>query len=200
MQVRQRLTPDQRATLARRQRAGESVSALAAAYGITPRSVQRTIGKQDAATHAKADPAVPFAFRAPASEIEAFDAVAREAGLGRRGSAFRAVLRMAAGLVEVPGAQVDRLHEAAVRASRLGINLNQLTRSVHRGKLRLDDEDRAMLRALTREVDALRREWSAVHEAARRRRSYAMRAMAVEAAGQGGPGGGSEPTEVPAGG
>ena len=134
---------------------------------------------------AKAEPAVPFAFRAPATEVEAFDAVARKAGLGRRGSAFRALMRMAAGLVDVPGDDLDRLHEATVRVSRLGVNLNQLTRSVHRGKLRLGDEDRALLRGLVREVEGLRREWGAVHEAAARRRSYAGRVMACEAAGQG---------------
>ena len=159
VQVRQRLTPEQRTTLARRRKGGESVAALAEAYGITPRSVQRTVRRQDATTVAKAEPAVPFAFRAPATEVEAFDAVAREAGLGRRGSAFRALMRMAAGLVDVPGDHLDRLHEATVRVSRLGVNLNQLTRSVHRGKLRLGDEDRALLRGLAREVEGLRREW-----------------------------------------
>ena len=188
MQARQRLTPEQRTTLVRRRRGGESVASLAAAYGITPRSVHRTVRRQDATTHAKAEPAVPFAFRAPASEVETFDVLAREAGLGRRASAFRSLLRMAAGLVEVPGGDFDLLHEATVRVSRLGVNLNQLTRSVNRGKLRLGDEDRALLRALTREVEALRREWGAVHEAAARRRSYAERVMAHEAAGQGGDG------------
>ena len=188
---RQRLTIDQRVALARRHRQGESVAALAEAYGITPRSVQRTLRKQAGATQAKGEPALPITFRAPAPEIHAFDAVAREAGLGRRGSAFRAVLRMAAGLVEVPGDELGRLHEATVRVSRLGINLNQLTRAVHRGKLRLGDEDRALLRGLTAEVEALRREWAAVHEAAQRRRSYAQRAMAAE-----GNGGSAEPSPL----
>ena len=160
---------------------------MAAAYGITPRSVQRAVRRQDAVTHAKAEPAVPVMFRAPASEVAAFEATARKAGLGRRGSAFRAVLRMAAGLVEVPGDELDRLHEATVRVSRLGMNLNQLTRSVHRGKLRLGDEDRALLQRLAREVEGLRREWGAVHEAAARRRSYAARAMAPRGDGAGDP-------------
>ena len=73
-----------------------------------------------------------------------------------------------------------------MRVSRLGVNLNQLTRSVNRGKLRLGDADRALLRQLAREVEGLRREWGAVHEAAARRRSYAERALALDAAGQGG--------------
>lgn len=185
VQARQRLTVEERVALARRHRQGESVAALAQAYGVTPRSVQRTIRAQDGATRAKADPAVPFAFRAPMSEIEAFDAVAREAGLGRRASAFRALLRMATGLVEPRGGEIDRLHEAAVVASRLGINLNQLVRSVHRGKLRLGEKDRALLGSLAREVEGLRREWSAVREQAGARRAYALRGLREAGEGQG---------------
>ena len=174
--------------LARRFRAGERPEALAAAFGVSVRSVYRTARSRRRETAAKADPAAPFVFRAPASEIAAFEELARAAGLGRRASAFRAVLRMAAGLVEVPGGDLGRLHEVTVRVSRLGVNLNQLTRSVNRGKLRLGEEDRALLRELAREVEGLRREWGAVHEAAARRRSYAGRIMAREAAGQRGEG------------
>ena len=155
---------------------------------MSVRSVYRTARSRRRATAAAADPTVSLSFRAPASEVDAFEKVARGAGLGRRGSAFRSVLRMAVGLVEVPGGDLGRLHEATVRVSRIGVNLNQLTRSVNRGKLRLGEGDRVLLRELAREVEALRREWGAVHEAAARRRCYAERVMACEAAGQGGDG------------
>lgn len=200
MSAHRKLSVDQRLDLARRFRRGERPEALAEAFGVSLRSVYRTAQKQAVATARAGDPTASLSFRAPASEVAAFDAVAREAGLGRRGSAFRALMRMAAGLVEVEGGQLGRLHEAAVRASRLGVNLNQLTRAVHRGKLRLGDEDRAMLRELTREVEALRREWSAVHEAAQRRRSYAQRSIAEERVGQGGGARPAEPAREPAGG
>ena len=180
-----RLTLDQRRELARRHRSGERAEALAAAYGVSERSVYRTVRREGAETARRRDPTVSVSFRAPRSEVEAFEALAAEAGLGRRGSALRALVRMAVGLIEVPGGELDRLHETAVRASRLGVNLNQLTRAVHRGKLRLGDRDRALLGALAREVEGLRREWSAVHEGARARRAYAHAGLAAEGMGQG---------------
>ena len=195
MSAHRKLSVDQNLELARRFRRGERPEVLAQNFGVSVRSVYRTARTARSETARVADPTASMSFRAPASEVAAFDAVAREAGLGRRGSAFRAVLRMAAGLVEVHGDELGRLHEAAVRASRLGINLNQLTRAVHRGKLRLGDEDRALLRGLASEVEALRREWAAVHEAAQRRRSYAQRAMVAE-----GQEGGADPAPDPAGG
>lgn len=175
-----KLSVDRREELAHRFRAGERPEALAEAFGVSVRSVYRTARNRRSETAAKADPALPFMFRAPASEIAAFDELAVTAGLGRRGSALRALLRMAVGLVEVPAGQIDRLHEATVRVSRLGINLNQLARSVHRGKLRLGEEDRVLLRGLVREVEGLRRELKTLHEGAALRRSYAQRVMARE--------------------
>ena len=180
MAPHRKLSIDRRAEMARRFRAGERPEALAEAFGVSVRSVYRAARSRRSATAAKADPTASLSFRAPASEITAFDALAGTAGLGRRGSAFRALLRMAVGLVEVPAGQIDRLHEATVRVSRLGINLNQLARSVHRGKLRLGEEDRALLRGLVREVEGLRRELETLHEGAALRRSYAQRVMARE--------------------
>lgn len=188
-----RLSLDQRRELARRHRRGERAEALAAAFGVSVRSAHRIAAGQRGETARARDPAGAVSFRVPASEVEAFEALAAEAGLGRRGPALRALLRMASGLIEPRGDGIGRLHEAAVVASRLGINLNQLARAVHTGKLRLGDEDRALLVTLAREVEALRRAWSAVQEAAAARRGFARRGLEAAA----GPSGGEE---EPAGG
>ena len=180
-----RLTLDQRIELTRRHRRGESAAALAAAYGVSERSVYRTVRAHTSETARTRDPTVSVAFRAPRSEIEAFEALAAEAGLGRRGSAFRALLRMSTGLLTVPAAQLAEAHHAAIALSSLGINLNQLARAVNRGKLRLNDEDRALLGALAREVEGLRRQFQRAHEEAKERQAHARAALARHGAGKG---------------
>lgn len=198
-----RLTLDQRIELTRRHRRGESAAALAAAYGVSERSVYRTVQARRSETARMRDPTVAVSFRAPRSELDAFEALAAEAGLGRRGSAFRALLRMSTGLLTVPAAQLAQAHHAAIALSSLGINLNQLARAVNRGKLRLDDEDRALLGALAREVEALRRQFQRAHEEAKERQAHARAALArhgaVKGDGGDGPaalgGGGARPEE-----
>ena len=156
-----RLSLDQRRELARRHRRGERAEALAAAFGVSVRSVHRIAAEARRGETARArDPTASVSFRVPASEVEAFEALAAEAGLGRRGSALRALLRMASGLVEVRG---RRSSGGCTRrrcvASRLGINLNQLARAVHRASCGSATRTGRCCVTLTREVEALRREW-----------------------------------------
>ena len=147
-----RLSLEQRRELARRHRRGERAEALAAAYGV---SVHRIVAAQTAETARARDPTVSVSFRAPRSEVAAFKALAAETGLGRRGSAMRALVRMASGLLTVPPTHLEAAQHAAIALSRLGVNLNQLARRANMGRIAITEADRALLRALGREVHAL---------------------------------------------
>ena len=189
-----RLSLEQRRELARRHRRGERAEALAAAYGVSVRSVHRIVAAQTAETARGRDPTVSVSFRAPRSEVAAFEALAAEAGLGRRGSAMRALLRMASGLLTVPPAHLEAAQHAAVSLSRLGVNLNQLARRANAGRIAMTETDRALLRALGREVHALGDELRRARDEALDRRAHARAALARHGAvgGDGGDEGAAE--------
>ena len=184
-----RLSLEQRRELARRHRRGERAEALAAAYGV---SVHRIVAAQTAETARARDPTVSVSFRAPRSEVAAFKALAAETGLGRRGSAMRALVRMASGLLTVPPTHLEAAQHAAIALSRLGVNLNQLARRANMGRIAITEADRALLRALGREVPRAGDELRRARDEALDRQAHARAALARHGAvaGDGGDEGG----------
>lgn len=179
--MHKRLTALQRAELTRRLRSGEGAAVLAEAYGVSERSIWRAAREVRGVTLRTTDPTRSFSFRASASEVEAFEALAREAGLGRRGTAFRVLLRMASGLVEVAPEEMTAFNVSVITVTRQGALLNQIAKRVNMGQVRLTQEDRVLLRALLTETLEARAEWGRVLEGARARQAYASRGLAAVA-------------------
>lgn len=175
--MKRNLTIERRLELAKCYRQGDSANTLSKAFGITIRQVYRIVAEERGDTKAKRDPSRHVTFRAPKSEINAFLAVAMTAGITGPSQAFRVLLRMAQGLFEIFPNQLDEINKTVwLKGKELDL-LNQLAKSVHKGKLRLGEEDRALL---ARSIDTnarLHEEWRAVLDDAKTRRGYAVARM-----------------------
>ena len=181
-QLRKNLTVEQRLELKRRYVAGEDVNALSKAFRVTIRQVYRIVAGQKGDTRTVEKPSVSVSFRAPESEIEAFVDVAKSVGITGRSQAFRSLVRMATGLFELFPNQFEAFNKSAWLIGKEGQLLNQLAKAVHRGKLRLTDEDRALL---SKSIDvnlALHSELRAILDEAKTRRGYAIAVLKQEAA------------------
>lgn len=183
--MRRVLNIERRQQLANRYRQGESVNTLSKSYAVTMRQVYRILAEERGKTKAQSTPSKTVAFRAPASEIDAFLATAASVGIFGPSQAFRVLLRMAEGLFEIFPNQLDGINKTVwLKGKELDL-LNQLAKSVHKGKLRLGDEDRALL---ARSIDTncrLHEDWRSVLDEAKSRRGYSVsRLTKAKAAGQ----------------
>ena len=171
---RSRLTIEQRQELVRRHALGEDVNALSKAYQVTIRQVYRVLADEKGDTRGRARVSKPVSFRAPTGEIDAFLACARGVGITGSSQAFRALVRMALGLFELFPNQLEDFNRSTWLIGKEGQLLNQLAKSVHKGKLRLTDEDRILLSRCidvnTRLYDELRD----ILDEAKTRRGYAQ--------------------------
>ena len=93
---------EERIEVARRFTAGESAKELAAAFGLSPRHVNRLAKEEAGEGIAARDTSETVAFRASQSELAAFDAEWRERGVSNRSQARNAVLRGRGGFLDVP--------------------------------------------------------------------------------------------------
>ena len=181
---RARLTIEQRQDLVRRHALGEDVNALAKAYQVTIRQIYRVLADEKGDTRGRARVSKSVSFRAPVGEIEAFLANARRVGITGSSQAFRALVRMASGLFELFPNQLEDFNRSVWLIGKEGQLLNQLAKSVHKGKLRLTDEDRILLSTCidvnTRLYDELRD----ILDEAKTRRGYALSQLS-RAKGQG---------------
>lgn len=173
-----RLSVEKQVEIAERASKGVPVAQLAESYGISMRSVYRTIRNQRDETAARADPAVTFSFRAPKSEVEGFVELTQEQGFGNPSQAFRSLLRMAQGLVELRPDDIRGFNQSVFLLGKQFDLLNQLAKSVHKGKLKLTDKDRALLSSAIDATLDLREEWQDVLNGAKARRGYAQRILA----------------------
>jgi len=178
---RTRLTVERRIELARRHAAGEDVTALAKAFQVSMRQVYRVVAEERGETRGRSQVSKPVAFRAPVEEVEAFLASARAVGITGSSQAFRALVRMATGLFEIFPNQLEDFNRSAWLIGKEGQLLNQLARNVHRGKLRLTDEDRMLLSKCIDVNLALHAELRAILDEAKARRGYAIAALSKEA-------------------
>jgi hypothetical protein len=181
---RSRLTAEQRQELARRHVLGEDVNALSKAYQVTIRQVYRVLADEKGDSRGKARVSKSVSFRAPTGEIEAFLVSARDVGITGSSQAFRALVRMALGLFELFPSQLEAFNSSAWLIGKEGQLLNQLAKAVHRGKLRLSDEDRILLCKCIDVNMKLHNELRGIIDEAKSRRGYALSELS-RAKGQG---------------
>jgi len=181
---RSRLTIEQRQELARRHALGEDVNALSKAYQVTIRQVYRVLSDEKGDTRGSARVSKSVSFRAPVGEIEAFLSSAHSVGITGSSQAFRALVRMALGLFELFPNQLEDFNRSAWLIGKEGQLLNQLAKSVHKGKLRLTDEDRILLSKCIDVNTRLYEELRDILDEAKTRRGYALSQLS-RAKGQG---------------
>jgi hypothetical protein len=139
------LTIEKKIELARRYAGGEGVNALSEAYSVSARQVYRVVAEQKGDTQYDAETHVMVGFRAAKSEVDGFLEIARTVGIANKSAAFRSLLRAAQGLIELFPNGFSDFNKSAWLIKKEGQLLNQLAKSVHKGKLRLTDDDRALL-------------------------------------------------------
>lgn len=142
---RKRLNLDQQQEVAARRRKGETVAELSAAYGVSIRSIYRTLKEERGDTVADRKPTRIVSFRVPEDEIDAFLEAAKGVGIHGSSQGFRALLRMSQGLFELFPSQIEDFRSSVWLLDKQGQLLNQLAKAVHKGKLRLIEEDRKLL-------------------------------------------------------
>lgn len=172
--MRKKLTVEQRQKMAQRRAAGEEVAALAEAFGTTVRQVYRVVANEKGETRGAARASKSVSFRAPEAEIAAFLESAKSVGIIGSSQAFRALIRMATGLFELFPDQLEDFNKSVWLIGKEGQLLNQLAKSVHKGKLRLGDEDRVLLSRCLDANLALHEDLRHILDEAKSRRGYAI--------------------------
>ena len=145
---------EQRIEVAKRFAAGESAKDLAAAFGISPRHVNR-LAKEEAGEGI-----------ASRSELDAFDAEWRERGFANRSQALNAVLRGRCGFLDVPRDLVAEFCAAWRQARDVNDAGLVLAKAVHRGRLEVSEADRAVLIELLDLAQSMSREMGRMKDAA----------------------------------
>ncbi|MBD3623819.1 helix-turn-helix domain-containing protein [Sulfitobacter sp. TB366] len=164
--ARKNLTLESRIEVARRFAAGETAKDLAAAFGISPRHVNRLAKEEAGEGIAVRDPSETVAFRANRSELEAFDAEWRERGFANRSQALNAVLRGRCGFLDVPRDLVAEFCSAWRQAKDMSDAGLVLAKAVHRGRLEVYEADRAVLIELLDLAQQMSREMGRMKDAA----------------------------------
>jgi transcriptional regulator with XRE-family HTH domain len=157
---------EERIEVARRFAAGESAKELAAAFGISPRHVNRLAKEEAGEGIAVRDPSETVAFRASRSELDAFDMEWRERGYANRSQALNAVLRGRCGLLDIPRDLVAEFCAAWRQAKDVSDAGLVLAKSVHRGRLEVSEADRAVLIELLDLAQSMSRELGRMKDAA----------------------------------
>ncbi|KEJ94516.1 Homeodomain-like domain-containing protein [Pseudosulfitobacter pseudonitzschiae] len=157
---------EQRIEVARRFAAGESAKDLAAAFGISPRHVNRLAKEEAGEGITVRDPSETVAFRASRSELEAFDAEWCERGYANRSQALNAVLRGRCGFLDVPRDLVAEFCAAWRQAKDVSDAGLLLAKAVHRGRLEVSEADRAVLIEILDLAQSMSREMGRMKDAA----------------------------------
>ncbi|SFE99269.1 hypothetical protein SAMN04488523_11450 [Sulfitobacter brevis] len=165
-----RLKLEQRIELARRYHAGETPKVLSEAYGVSRRHVTRLAKEEQGEGLAVRDPSERVSFRASASELEAFDAEWQTRGFANRSQALNAVLRGRCGFLDVPRDLVAEFCASWRQAKDVSDAGLVLAKAVHRGKVSVSSEDRALLVSLLDLAQCMRRELGQMKDAAQVRR------------------------------
>ena len=165
-----RLKLEQRIELARRYHAGETPKVLAEAYGVSRRHVTRLAKEEQGEGLAVRDPSERVSFRASASELAAFDAEWQTRGFATRSQALSAVLRGRCGFLDVPRDLVAEFCASWRQAKDVSDAGLALAKAVHRGKVAVSSEDRALLVSLLDLAQSMSRELGQMKEATQVRR------------------------------
>ncbi|MDN5787462.1 hypothetical protein [Pseudorhodobacter sp.] len=168
------MTIEKRQELVARFRNGASVNTLSKTFGVTIRHINRVVTEERGQTKGRSTPSKTVAFRAPIGEIDTFLAGAAAVGITGSSQAFRVLLRMAAGLFELFPNQLDAFNRTVwLKGKELDL-LNQLAKSVHRGKLRLSVDDRVLLAKSIDTNARLHEDLRGILDEAKSRRGYAV--------------------------
>ncbi|WP_456388929.1 helix-turn-helix domain-containing protein [Profundibacter sp.] len=162
-----RLKLEQRIELARRYHAGETPKVLAEAFGVSRRHVTRLAKEEHGDGVAVRDPSERVSFRASQSELAAFDAEWQKRGFANRSQALNAMLRGRCGFLDVPRDLVEEFAAAWRQSKDVSDAGLVLAKAVHRGKLEVSSEDRALLIELVDLTQNMSRELGRMKEAAR---------------------------------
>jgi len=165
-----RLKLEQRIELARRYHAGEPTKVLAEAYGVSCRHVTRLAKEEHGEGLAARDPSERVSFRATQSELEVFDVEWRERGLANRSQALNAVLRGRCGFLDVSRDLVAEFCASWRQSKDVSDAGLALAKAVHRGKLAVSAEDRAVLIRLLDLAQSMSRELGRMKDAAQAQR------------------------------
>jgi hypothetical protein len=165
-----RLKLEQRIELARRYHAGETPKVLAEAYGVSRRHVTRLAKEEQGEGLAVRDPSERVSFRASASELTAFDTEWQTRGFANRSQALNAVLRGRCGFLDVPRDLVAEFCASWRQAKDVSDAGLALAKAVHRGKVPVSSEDRALLVELLDLAQRMSRELGQMKNAAQVRR------------------------------
>lgn len=136
---------EQRIEIAWRFASGECAKDLAQAFGISSRHVRRLAKEEQGEGLAVRDPSETVAFRATRSELEIFDAEWQARGFANRSQALNAVLRGRCGFLDVPRDLVAEFCARWRQARDVSDAGLALAKAVHRGKIVVSPEDRALL-------------------------------------------------------
>jgi len=183
--LKRKLTIEKKIELARRHAAGEDVNTLSKAFSISHRQVYRVIAEQKGDTQYDEETHIMVGFRAPESEVNGFLDLARSVGIENKSAAFRALLRISQGLVELFPNGFSDFNKSAWLIRKEGQLLNQLAKAVHKGKLRLTDDDRVLL---SRSIDVnlkLQEELRWILSEHKTRRGYTLSALKADARKEG---------------
>jgi hypothetical protein len=165
-----RLKLEQRIELARRYHAGETPKVLAEAYGVSRRHVTRLAKEEQGEGLAVRDPSESVSFRATQSELETFDSEWLERGYANRSQALNAVLRGRCGFLDVPRDLVADFCASWRQSKDVSDAGLALAKAVHRGKITVSSQDRAVLIALVDLVQTMSRELGQMKDAAQAQR------------------------------
>lgn len=178
---RKNLTIERRIELARRYSRGDDVNALSKEFSVSVRQVYRIISEQRGDTAASEKNPIVVSFRAPEAEVEGYLKLAEEVGITEKSYALRSLVRMAQGLIELFPSGFSDFNRSAWLIKKEGQLLNQLAKSVHKGKLRLTDDDRALL---SKSIDVnlrLHEELRWILDEHKTRRGYTIAALKSDA-------------------
>lgn len=154
--------------------AGETVTALAAKWGVSRPTVYRAIERHGRPDDHSRDSA-PVSIRLTPSERAALDVLAGRAGVSRS-ALGRRVLRMAAGFLEPDADLVEAVSDLSRQIKAIGGNLNQIAAHLNReavlqGRASPSAAQMAQVEASERDLKALARQIDGlfVHVARRRK-------------------------------
>ena len=116
------------------------------------------------------DPSERVSFRASASELTAFDTEWQTRGFANRSQALNAVLRGRCGFLDVPRDLVAEFCASWRQAKDVSDAGLALAKAVHRGKVSVSSEDRALLVSLLDLAQRMSRELGQMKDAAQVRR------------------------------
>lgn len=170
---RTRLTPDQRAEALRQLKTGGQIKSVAEGLGVSRDTVRKIKNAEIRTGDAVTSAAQPVAARVSPAELQAFDAAIDRAGLRSRSDGLRALVRMAAGFLELSREENTQLDDLTRALGKVGVNINQLARLANSGRLPLNGRQFDELAELGRGIRQLR-SFLGQMNAERRRRGTAL--------------------------